>query len=99
MDLRGAVFQSTFLSMGRTGPQMSVFRGMEISVVDTSARLRPMRVELPIRCRVAARTTGAPGSAPRPQAAQDGYLGVVWVSWGAAGTANPSTVKYRFLLS
>ena len=99
VDLRAAVFGSTFFPMGRTGPQTSVFRGMEISVMGTSARLRPMRVDLPIRCRVAPRTTGAPGSAPRPQAAQDGYLGAVWVLWGAAGTANPSTVKYRFLLS
>ena len=99
VDLWGPVFGPTFFPMGRTGPQTSVFRGMEISVMDTSARLRPMRIELPIRCRMAPRTTGAPGSTPRPQAAQDGYLGAVWVSWGAARTANPSTVKYRFLLS
>ena len=99
VDLQGGVFGSTFFPMGRTGPQTSVFREMEISVMDASARLRPMHIELPIWCRVAPRTTRAPGSAPRPQAAQDGYLEAVWVSWGAAGTANPSTVKYRFLLS
>ena len=98
LDLTGAVFGSTHLPMGRTGPQTSVFSAMDISVVD-GTRLRPVRVDLPIRRRVAPRTTGAPGSAPCPEATQDGYLGAIWVSWSGARTPNPSTVKYRSLLS
>ena len=90
VSLAGAALTSACQSIGRSGAQTSVCSQMLIHTATSLGTLVPLKVDLPIRCRVQPRVTGAAGVAKHNVDAVDGYLGAVWVSMGSS-----SSLKYR----